>query len=127
LHRSSVKFIGHELPCSGVRTDPDKVKAIDEMPRPVDKQGVQRFLGMATYLSRYIPQFSETTAPLRELLKSDNAFAWDENVHGKAFRALKTCISSAHALAYYDVMKPVIVQCDSSQSGLGAALLQDDK
>ena len=127
LHRPTVKFMGHELTSNGIRTDPGKVKAIDDMPQPVDKPGVHRFLGMATYLARYIPQFSEITAPLRELLKENNDFTWDDHVHGKAFRALKTHISSARVLAYYDVTKPVTVQCDSSQSGLGAALLQDGK
>ncbi len=34
-------------------------------------------------------------------------------------------ISTAPVLAYYDVTKPVTIQCDASQTGLGAALLQD--
>ena len=28
-------------------------------------------------------------------------------------------------LAYYDVSKPVVIQCDAFQTGLGAALLQE--
>ena len=34
-------------------------------------------------------------------------------------------ISTAPVLAYYDVTKPVTIQCDASRTGLGAALLQD--
>ena len=64
LHRTSIKFMGHELTSEGIKTDTDKVRAIVDMPCPVDCQGVQRFLGMATYLSRFIPQFSERTAKL---------------------------------------------------------------
>ena len=30
-------------------------------------------------------------------------------------------------LAYYDVNKPVIIQCDASQSRLGAVLLQEER
>ena len=36
-------------------------------------------------------------------------------------------IISAHVLAYYDVTKPVVIQCDASKSGLSAALLQEGR
>src|ERR1700761_1601978 len=32
LHRTSVKFMGHELTSSGIHSDPEKVKAIVDMP-----------------------------------------------------------------------------------------------
>ena len=127
LHEISVKFMGHELSSKGLTSDVNKVKAITEMPPPTDKKALQRLLGMATYLSRYVSNFSSLTAPLRELLKSDNDFIWDMDYHGKALEMLKQCLTSTQALAYYDVKKPVIVQCDRSQSGLGAVLLQDNK
>ena len=34
----------------GLQVDPEKVKAIHEMPIPTSKQDVQRFLGMTNYL-----------------------------------------------------------------------------
>lgn len=127
LHQTSVKFMGHELSSNSINPDPGKVKAIVEMPKPSDRQALQRLIGMATYLSRYVSNFSNLTAPLRELLKADNEFQWDPEYHGKAFELLKQSLSSADALAIYDVKKPVTVQCDSSQAGLGAVLLQNNK
>ena len=38
---------------------------------------------------------------------------------------IQRMISTAPVLAYYDVTKPITIQCDASQFGLGAALLQD--
>ena len=36
-------------------------------------------------------------------------------------------MSQAPMLQYYDVTKPVVIQCDASGKGLGAVLLQDSK
>jgi len=71
------------------------------------------------------PGFSEITAPLRALLKRDNEFRWDSEVHGEAVAKIKDALSNAPVLRYYDVTKPVTIQADSSQSGLGAAILQE--
>ena len=48
----------------------------------------------------------------------------------KAFNKAKQLISSAPALAYYDLQKPVVLQTDASDTAVGGALLQpndDDK
>ena len=52
----------------GVTPDPEKIAAIVNLKVPEDKYGVRRFLGMATYVSKFIDGFSDITAPLRELL-----------------------------------------------------------
>ena len=48
--------------------DSAKIDAIVNMPPPEDKHGVQRFLGMVNYVTKFIPKVSSITAPLRELL-----------------------------------------------------------
>src|SRR6266516_6738522 len=112
----------HELTRNGLKIDSNKVKAIREMPAPVDKKGVQRLLSVATYLSRYAPVFSQQTAPLRSLLESKNEFRWDEDIHGKAFEQLKLTFENAPVLSYFDVNKEITVECDASQDGIGACL-----
>ena len=123
LNRDSIVFCGHELTRDGIRPDSRKVEAIINMPAPTDKQGVMRLLGMATYLARFCPGFSEVTAPLRELLRADNAFCWRPAVHGVAFDKLKQMLTEAPVLAYFDATKPTVVQADSSQGGLAAVLM----
>ena len=126
LNRPTVSFMGHVLTPSGLQVDPAKVEAIRSMPPPTDKKGVQRLLGMITYLAKFVPEFSEKTAPLRALLDNNNEFLWTD-VHEATFCQLKTLLQKAPILKYYDVKKPVTIQCDSSQYGLGACLLQDLK
>jgi hypothetical protein len=126
LNRESTSFMGHRLTASGLSPEPQKVEAITQMRIPEDRAGLQRALGMATYLARYCPNYSEITAPLRELTAGENEYRWDDR-HTKAFDRLKTMLSSAPVLQYFAPNKHVTVQCDASQAGLGAVLLQDGK
>ena len=72
----SVTFMGHKLTDNGVEPDPTEVAAITGMPKPTDKAGVQRFLGMCQYLSKFCHNLSETVLPLRDLTQEDSVFLW---------------------------------------------------
>ena len=121
-----VTYIGHILNSEGVKPDPTKVRAIKDMPAPIDKKGVERLLGTINYLAKFIPNMSTITHPVRSLLKSDAIFEWEEPQE-KAFQEIKEVLSKHPVLAYFDVTKPITISCDASQSGLGAVILQDSK
>lgn len=106
--------------------DPTKITAINEMPPPEDKTSLQRSLGMINYLGKFIPNLSELSASLRQLLHKDVVWSWTQHQQD-AFNKLKACLTSPPVLQYYDMHKPVTLTCDASQHGLGAACLQDDK
>jgi hypothetical protein len=50
LQLNEVSYMGHRLTTNGLKIDPEKTKAIRDMPIPTDKPGVQRLLGMANYV-----------------------------------------------------------------------------
>ena len=95
------------------------------MPAPTNKEGVQRLLGTVNYFAKFVPNMSEITAPLRTLMRTETEWSWDPNIHGRSFDAVKKTVQNAPVLKYFDNRKPVVVQCDASQSGLGCALMQD--
>ena len=66
-----IKFLGHVISADGIRPDPEKVKAINEMPVPQNREELQRFLGMTNYLCKFISSYSEITSPLRKLMETD--------------------------------------------------------
>ena len=123
---SSVTFFGTVYDKDGAHPDPKKVEAIHRMPAPQDPQELQRFLGMITYLSPFIPSLSTFTAPLRELLHKDTEFTWNDS-YQSAFNTIKKMVCKDTTLRYFDVEKPIIIQVDASLKGLGAALLQDGR
>ena len=126
VRQPAVSYVGHLLTGDGLKPVPAKVAAVSCMPAPTDKDGVRRFLGFVTYLSKFIPNLSEEDAPLRQLLKNYVQFAW-QPAQQKAFERLKDLCTSSPVLKYYDAAKPVEIFCDASGSGLGAVLLQDNQ
>ena len=73
-----VPFHGHLLTTEGLKPDPEKVRAIVEMPRPKDRGDILRLNGMVNYLSRFLPHLSDVMKPLRDLTHKDAAWCWDD-------------------------------------------------
>ena len=73
-----------------------------------------------------MPHLFHHTEPLRAMLKQDAVFHWDEMANA-SFQRIKDLIAktTSQPLRYYDHTKPVTVQADASQRGLGACLIQD--
>ncbi|CAB4016515.1 Hypothetical predicted protein [Paramuricea clavata] len=88
LRVTEMKYLGNIVSAKGFTPDPEKIKAIVEMPLPRSKQYLQRLLGMVNYLSQYIPNMSEITAPQRTLLKKDIQWSW-HNQYQKALERIK--------------------------------------
>ena len=71
---SEVPHVGCLLTSEGLKIDPQKVKAVQDMPEPQSKGDVKRLLGFVQFQSRYLPSLSTVDATLRELEKVDVLF-----------------------------------------------------
>ena len=123
LKRKEISYIGHTLSEQGIKPDPKKVQAIRDMRSPTNKEELQRFLGMATYLSKFIPNYSEISAPLRVLLEKNTEWHWDTQ-QMQALNQLKDMATNHPTLKYFDPLKPTKISVDASSKGMGAVLLQ---
>ena len=78
LSCNEVTFMGHLLTDERLKPDPDKVRAILEMPKPTDVAAVRRLIGFVNYLQRFLPNLSGVCEPLRKLTHKDTAWRWTE-------------------------------------------------
>ena len=89
--KGQVKYMGHLITEDGVRTDPNKVRSIAEVNPPENVKQLKTFLGMVTYVAKFIPNLSEISEPLRILERKDIEWHWDETQQ-KAFEKIKELV-----------------------------------
>ena len=134
--QEKVSFLGHQVSAKGIETDDSKVKAMIDFPRPTTDKELRQFLGLASYLRRFIKGFATMASPLhgilggtRKLNKSKSpqlvnfADKWDDKCE-QGFRDIKRSLASPPALSFPDYTEPFILEIDASIHGLGSILLQ---
>ena len=123
---NAVKYLGTIISHEGMKPDPAKVLAINEMPTLNDKAAVRRLLGMINYLAPHIPNMASICKPLRDLLKVDVYFQWNTPAQ-TAIQQIKHILSSEPVLQFFNQAVSSVIQADASQHGLEACLLQQGK
>ena len=76
IGQSHLKFLGHVFDANGIRSCPDKVRAILDMPAPSSVPQLRQILRMIHYLGSFLPDLHEVTRPLNDLLKADAVWFW---------------------------------------------------
>ncbi|KAG3185898.1 hypothetical protein C6341_g4192 [Phytophthora cactorum] len=122
---SEIPIIGCLVGKNGVRPDPEKVKVISGWPTLYNVKELRQFLGLATYLCKYVENYAGKIRPLSQLLKKEAEWKWTAECQ-QAFDAVKQGLTEAPILAVADQNRPFHVVCDASDFAIGCALMQHD-
>ena len=123
LLQQEVKFLGHIVSKDGVKTDPDKIKAVKEWKQPTCQTEVRTFLGFLGYYRRFCPDYATIARPLNQLTAKGVKFQWTA-AEEHAFQTLREYLITAPVLAYPDPKLPYTLDTDASLDGIGAVLSQ---
>ena len=126
IGRQKIEYIGHVVGEGRIEMDPVKAEKVRNADRPTTKTQVWAFLGLTGYFREYIPRYAEIAKPLTDLTKKGqpNTVRWN-TCEEEAFQKLKLKLSEAPILRLPDFTRPFLLQTDGSNTGIGAALLQD--
>lgn len=125
--KSRLRYLGFIIDDKGLRTDPAKVEAMSNFPRPKNAKEVKGFIGLAGYYRRFIKDFSSIAAPLNKITgtrKGVSKFSWSPEQE-EAFVTLKTALQTAPVLNCPDFKIPFTLHTDASNVGIGGVLTQE--
>lgn len=122
--KSSIEFLGFILDGSGILPTQKRISDIKLFKKPNDVAELRSFLGMLTFISPFIKNFSHKTKVLRDLIAAKSKFNWTKE-HQNAFENLKTAAEQdLIKRGYFNENDDTILYTDASPWGLGAVLVQ---
>lgn len=118
-----LRYLGFIIGGGMLKTDPEKVSAIQGIKLPKSPREVRSFLGTAGWYRRFIKDFASISSPLTDTLRKGQKFSLTPRAI-EAFDRLKYCLTTAPVLRHPDFSREFFIQCDASDYGVGAVLFQ---
>ena len=78
---TSIPFFGEIMSWPGVSPGSRQVQVFIHMPPPKTKKGLQSFLGILNYLSKFWPMPEEVCEPLQKLTSGKTKWTWNRMYH----------------------------------------------
>jgi len=131
FHRSETEYLGFIIGQEGVKRDPFKTQAIWDWTTPSKIKEIQCFLGFCNFYRRFIEGFSRMARPLYARTKKESIgnSEWGDKEQ-RAFDELRTKLTTAPVLVYFDPLAPTKIETDASKyvcSGILSQQCQDGK
>ena len=122
---TSGKLLGHIASERGIEVDPEKIKAILDMPAPKNEKDIRGFLGRLQYISRFIAKLTDICEPIFPLLRKNQPTVWNNDCQCD-FEKIKECLLSPPVLVPPTPGRPLLLYLSVSDIALGCMLAQLD-
>lgn len=132
FNMSSVDFLGFRIENGTIKPSPERLQSLLDFPLPSDKRTLQRYIGMATYFSKYVQHFSDLIKPILDLKNSLNENACANPVIDFWPPAAKTSFSeikmelASSVLVVPSPEEELVLRTDASDSCIAAVLQTSD-
>lgn len=123
--QKEIKYLGYIVGQGTLRTNQERVEAIQNFPLPTTPRQIRRFVGMTGWYRQFISNYADVAAPLTDCLKKQERFTITPEAEA-SFEKLKEALTTAPVLVQPDFSKPFTIQCDASRVGVGGVLVQRD-
>ena len=122
----TVTFFGYLVRNGTFEMSDDRKLAISSIPMPSNLKLMQRFLGAALFFQRFLPNYSEITAPFHDMTTAK--FNWNPLIwtidYNALFLQFKQQLMTSVALHFPNYSLSWILRTDSSSIACAAVLLQ---
>eukprot|EP01035_Chromulina_nebulosa_P023434 gene23434-30373_t len=121
-----VKFFGYKVIPGKYEMDEERKQSVLDAPMPTNSKAMQRFLGVAVFFNEFIPNYSNVTAKLYDMIKP--TFDWSVTTWKEDYKSLfdvaKVALANSTAKHFPNYELDWILRTDASQTGVAAVLLQ---
>ena len=87
---SEVEYLGHIISAEGLKPSPNKIKVIVDAPQPTKLSELKSFLGLINYYAKFLPNLTDSLAPLYKLLQNNRPWEWSTEQE-KSYTQPKSC------------------------------------
>ena len=117
----SITLLGYSVRRGSVRPDTERLQGLMDLPVPSDLASLRRAMGLFSYYSKWISNFSEKIHPLTRVTQYPL-----NNEQIEAFRCLKKDIAKSSLVAI-DPTAPLEIETDASEHAIAASLSQNGR
>ncbi|KAL0433496.1 UNVERIFIED_CONTAM: Transposon Tf2-12 polyprotein [Sesamum latifolium] len=119
------KFLGYMISERGIEANPEKIKAIMDMPSPRSIREVQKLAGKLAALNRFISRSADKGLPFFKVLRGVAKFEWNSTSQ-LAFDDLKRYLVSPPLLTKPKMGETLCVYLAVSKSAISAVLVRQE-
>jgi len=128
FHQNETEYLGFIIGQEGVKTDLVKTQAIWDWTAPKKIKQIQCFLRFCNFYRQFIQAFSRRARPLYARTKKECVGNWEwGDKEQKAFDELRTKLTTAPVLVYFDPLAPTKIETGASKYVCSGILSQQCK